>query len=317
MRQTSMMLTLDASMKTIITHPNFEYIGRQLVENNPNLFQFWEVIFWKFPDGWVNQSIKSVKEMVEHQDITYIWDFSTPESMFEQYALLFNIVKNNAKKITIIMPFFPVWTSERVEKKGETETAHAFAYLISTLPSGSREKNSVHIFDIHALVEQSLFDINRINAELHTLTTTLKINPWECIVFPDEWAAKRFKFVFPEVPTERRIICGKTRGNGEERFITIKEGNPQWKDVIIIDDLIQSGGTIRETAVLLRQKWAQKVRAFAPHWVFPNSSHTVLANAVDELIVTDSIPENIQRAKGVPNMRVESICPLIEKILIW
>jgi hypothetical protein len=84
------------------------------------------------------------------------------------------------------MPFFPVGTSERVQRKGETETAHSFAHLISGLPLGRKEKNSLHIFDIHALVEQSLFNIDKINTELHTATSLVDTADDEYIVFPDE-----------------------------------------------------------------------------------------------------------------------------------
>lgn len=69
--------------------------------------------------------------------------------------------------------------------------------MISSLPSGRDAKNSVHIFDIHALVEQSLFNPDRINAELHTTTGLLELYPDEVVVFPDDGAAKRFKDIFP------------------------------------------------------------------------------------------------------------------------
>jgi len=66
---------------------------------------------------------------------------------------------------------------------------------------------------------------------------------------------------------------------------------------------------------MLREKGALSVRAFAPHGVFPEDSHIRLASELNELIVTDSIPANIERAKLLRNMRVISIAPLIEKIL--
>lgn len=96
--------------------------------------------------------------------------------------------------------------------------------------------------------------------------------------------------------------------------MTIKEGNPAGKKVIIIDDLIQTGGTLIETAHVLRSAGASSVRAFAPHGVFPNDSHIRLARELDELVVTDSIPTNIERAKSVANMRVLSIASLVYKI---
>lgn len=298
-------------MKTLIAHPRFESVAKEIVSLNP-----WNIIlakaeFLRFPDNTPNLKFPNVKEDIEHNDVTYLADYSNIEDLFEHYNTLFNLVKNTANKVRIICPFFPVGTSERVERKWETESAHAFAHMISSLPSGRDAKNSVHIFDIHALVEQSLFNPDRINAELHTTTGLLELYPDEVVVFPDDGAAKRFKDIFPWVP---RIICGKTR-DGDKRIVTIKEGNPIWKRVIIIDDLIQTGGTLIETTHLLRDQWAIAVRAFAPHGVFPKDSHIKLANSLDELIVTDSIPANIERSNSLENMRVLSIAPLVERII--
>ena len=301
-------------MKTIIAHPRFDYMADALVAKNPNELRKWNVKFQRFPDRTPNLEFPGVKDDIEHQDVTYIGDFSQADELFEHYNTLFNLVKNTAAKVRIIMPFFPMGTSERVEKKWKTETAHAYGHLISSLPSGRDSKNSIHIFDIHALVEQSLFNIDRMNAELHTTTSLLDIWDDEMIVFPDDGAAKRFREYFPGVSDDRRIICGKER-IGDERIITIKEWDPRGKRVIIVDDLIQTGGTIRQAANMLRERWASWVRAFAPHGVFPEYSHIELARDLDELIVTDSIPANIERAKSVANMRVISIAPLIEKIL--
>ncbi|NRH20694.1 ribose-phosphate diphosphokinase [Candidatus Gracilibacteria bacterium] len=298
-------------MKTIIAHSRFDYLADEIVEKNPETIQKGNALFLRFPDTTPNLKFPSVKNDIEHQDVTYIGDFSQADELFEHYNTLFNLVKNTANKVRIIMPYFPMGTSERVERKGETETAHAFAHLISSLPSGRDAKNSVHIFDIHALVEQSLFNPDRINAELHTATGLLRLEEDEVIVFPDDGAAKRFKDIFPDV---ERIICGKIR-DGEKRIVTLKEGNPKGKKVIIIDDLIQTGGTIIETAHMLRDRGAQSVRAFAPHGVFPGNSHIRLANELDELIVTDSIPANILRAQSVANMRALSIASLIGKIV--
>lgn len=301
-------------MKTLISHPRFEFMVDELAQRNPNKIRKWNVNFLRFPDGTPNLEFPQVKDDIEHQEVTYIGDFSQADELFEHYNTLFNLVKNTASKVRIIMPFFPMGTSERVEKKWKTETAHAFGHLISSLPSGWDSKNSIHIFDIHALFEQSLFNIDRMNAILHTTTSLLDIWHDEMIVFPDDGAAKRFREYFPEVTIDRRIICGKERA-WDKRIITIKEWDPTDKDVIIVDDLIQTGGTLREAAHMLRGKWARSVRAFAPHGVFPADSHIALARELDELIVTDSIPVNIWRAQWVENMRVLSIVPLVERIL--
>lgn len=298
-------------MKTIFAHPNFSDMADKLVEKNSETLIRWKADMGNFPDKWPNITIEDVKWTVEHQDVTYIADFSEPKNFFPNYAMIRALVDYYADKVRVIVPYFPVGTMERISKKGEVATARYFADLLSHIPSGRKEKTSIHTFDIHALVERFLFDPFKVNAELHTTLSLLDVSKDTVIAFPDDGAAKRFKEAFPE---NARIICDKVR-EGVNRIITIKEWDPDGKDVLLIDDLIQTGGTIREAAHLLRQKWAKRVRSYAPHGVFPDEAHRELAKHVDELIVTDSIPCNIDRAKEVTNMRVLSILPLIEKIL--
>jgi phosphoribosylpyrophosphate synthetase len=64
------------------------------------------------------------------------------------------------------------------------------------------------------------------------------------------------------------ILCSKVRKEGRKEII-IQEGEAKESDVLIVDDLIQSGGTLIETARVLRDHGARKVRAFASHGVFP------------------------------------------------
>ena len=298
-------------MKTLFSHPNFSDLAQTLVERNPETIQAGKVDMGNFADGWPNIIIHDVKETVEHKDVTYIADFSEPKNFFSNYAMIRSLVDYYADKVRVIVPYFPVGTMERISKKWEVATARYFADLLSHIPSGRKEKTSIHTFDIHALVERFLFDSFRVNAELHTTLSLLDVTPETVIAFPDDGAAKRFNEAFPE---NARIICAKVR-DGVRRIITIKEWDPKGKDVLLIDDLIQTGETLREASHMLRKKWAKSVRAFAPHWVFPNEAHKELAKSLDELINTDSIPVNYERAQEVPNMKVISIAPLVEKIL--
>jgi phosphoribosylpyrophosphate synthetase len=174
-------------------------------------------------------------------------------------------------------------------------------------------KTSIHIFDIHALVEKFLFNSHQVNTEIHTVMHLLKQEiQGKTIVFPDDGAKKRFWKDFENFDV---VVCSKVR-IWDKREITIKEGEVSWKHLIIIDDLIQTGGTIQETAKKLREFWALWVSAYATHGVFPNDSHKTLSKHLDKLIVTDSIPQNIQRAKEIWNMQVLSIQTLIEKIIL-
>lgn len=296
--------------KTIITHPNFDYLWEQIAEDN------WiikvDINFWVFPDKWPNLFIKKVKTLIEKRDVTYIWDFSSPIDFFKNYAIIRWIIDYYASKVRVILPYFPVWTMERITEKWEIATARYFADVMSTLPSWREWKTSIHIFDIHALVERFLFDSHNVSVEMHTAMGLLKEElKWKKLVFPDDWAKKRFGNDFKWFET---ILCAKER-IWKERKVRVVEGDPKWKDVIILDDIFFSWSTVLSTKEVLIEAWANSVSAFWPHWFCPKNSHINLSKNLHEFIVTDTIPVNIKRAKKIENMKVKSIKPLVEKIM--
>jgi len=296
--------------KTLITHPNFSELGEQIA--NERGMDFPQLRFEEFPDSWPNLFIEDIKESIEHQDVTYIWDFSKPEDFFINYAMMRWILDYYAGKLRVIMPYFPVGTMERISEKWEIATAKYFADIMSHLPEWRDGKTSIHTFDIHALVERFLFDSFRVNLETHTAMNHLHdIVKDAVIVFPDEWAEKRF---WKDFPNHEIIILSKKRV-WDDRVIELKQGNPEWKDVLMVDDLIQSWGTLIRSAEFLRRLWAKSVSGYATHGVFPNDSHKKLAEALDTLYVTDSIPENIGRAESIENMEVISLKNDYEKLI--
>ena len=298
-------------MQSLLTHPNFEALGDEVEALLPGKINRVRMKFGTFDDGWPNFFIDDVKNTVEHEEVTYVGDFSRPEDVFANYAAIRGILDYYAEKVRVVVPYFPVGTMERISKKGEVATASYYADILSHLPEGRAGKTSLHTFDIHALSERFFFDSFKVNLELHSAMKLLEIPEGAAVVFPDDGAAKRFGDTFPN---HEKIVCIKIR-EGDKRIISIKEGDPAGKDVVIVDDLIQTGGTLREAADLLRAKGAKSVTAFAPHGVFPGGSEKRLAEHVDRLVVTNSLPQNVARAQSLANMTVLSVAPLVAKII--
>lgn len=296
-------------MKTIVTSKNFDYLWEELSKELD--IKKANVKIDRFDDAWPN--IKIAKEDVENKVACVLLDFSHPEDFFINYALLQGLIDYKVQALKIIMPYFPVWTMERKWKPWEVATAHSFARILSTLPTWkSWIKNDLHIFDIHAEVEEYLFDSKNINVELSSMFPYLQSEiEAKSMVYPDQWAAKRFSSYFENIP---KVICNKKRVD-DKRIVEIMQWQVDGRDLVIMDDLIQSWWTIIETANLMINKWAKSVNAYATHWVFPNNSHKLLAKSVDKLIVTDSIPENIQRANDTQNMEIISIKDHVKEII--
>ena len=300
--------------KTVIIDEKFSHLSEKLWKEKG--IDIWKVKKDLFKDNWPNFLLEETEKYIEHKDVTYIWDFSDRKTMFDHLSILSTIVSNNADKLRIIMPFFPCGTMEKEDVRWRVITAKIFADLISSIPPGRDKKNSIHIFDIHDLWTRNYFNLDRINPELHTTMHLIKeeIEQNVQIAFPDEWAYKRFN---PQFKDFEKIVCEKRRLEWDKRKIWIKEWNPKWKDILIIDDLIQTGWTVIEAVNKLRENWAKSVRVYIPHWVFPENSHKKVAQEVDELIVSDSIPTNIEKAKDTPNMKVLEMSDLIRNIILY
>lgn len=296
-------------MKTIITHPNFYWIKEEILKKSIN-FNDTEVNFGNFPDWWPNIFFKSPLD-IKNNEIVYIADFSKPEYFFSNYSIIRALFLYQSKKIDIFIPFFPVGTMERITEIWEVATSKYFADLISMLPVWNT-KTTLHIFDIHSLEQRFFFNDLNINIELHSCMGKIKkyIKNDTVIVFPDQWAKKRF---FNDFKWYDITYCTKQRV-WEDRKITLLDWSVTNKDVIIIDDLIQTWWTIINTAKMLRELWAKDIYAFATHWIFPNNSYLKLLDNLDKLFITNSNPYMVNNMSSCNNLNIISISDNIIEI---
>lgn len=280
---------------------------------------------WKhFNDGFPNLQVR--KEDAHKIESFYgtciLLSLHSTEVIFEQLALLYALPKMRARNLRVILPWFSTGTMERVETMGQVATAKTLARLISATPMGPAGPATVIIYDIHALQEQFYFE-DTVLVELKSavpllrqhLQAMLAENPNEdfAIAFPDDGAHKRFKAKFPEYPL---IVCAKER-DGDSRVVKVTEGNPDGKHVIIVDDLVQSGGTLLECAKPLRAQGAKKVSCFVTHGVFPNDSYSKFVDndLIDKFWVTNTIPTTAAKLPGMGPFEVLSIAPLVADYL--
>jgi len=298
------------SRNTLVIDPAFTWLEEEVTHWLWKKVRPSKVDFNTFPDGWPKLFIGDIPEDIQHREVTAVLDFSRPEKVLSNIALAENIIKQTANKLRLIIPFFPVWTMEREVVRWDVTTAKTLAKMLSTIPNGREWKTSIHITDIHDVRIKDFFWDN-LNVELHTWMHLVDTSDYDAICFPDKWAADRFweYFKWKEI-----IICDKVRV-WDDREITVKEGDPKGKKILLVDDLIQSWGTSIKTGEKLMELGAKWVNAYVTHGVFPNNSHEKVAQAFDKLIVSDSIPANIDRAKHLENMKVESIAPLITRVI--
>jgi len=252
-------------------------------------------ISWKrFPDTFPNSFIHDV-DSLRDANVSFLACFDTPDTIFEQVSLMYTLAALRPRSLRFILPYFPTGTMERVDHEGQIATASTLAQMISAVAPAGPGPVPLYIWDIHALPIRHYFGAN-ISPRFKTGTKLLKERIGDrkmSIAFPDEGAWKRFKTMFQDssgTPIYPFIICRKVR-DGERRIVTVSEGDVNEKDIVIVDDLIHSGGTILECLRALKAAGARDVNAFATHGVFEDGAWKNFLDAgFSRVWITDSCP---------------------------
>jgi len=256
---------------------------------------------------------------VRDRHVAFLASFHSPEVIFEQLSVIYSLPKMFVASFTLILPFFPTGTAERVEREGEVPTAVTLARMLSHIPMSRGGPTSTIIFDIHALQERFYFGDNItpcFETGIPLLLQEIAGLPGKddvVIAYPDEGAMKRFHTFFEGF---EEVVCTKVR-QGDKRLVTLKEGEPEGKHVVIVDDLVQSGGTLIECGKVLKAKGAKALSAFCTHGVFPNDKHQRFTESdmFDNFWITDSCPQTAKRVTGKKPFKVLSLAGRIARAL--
>jgi len=287
-----------------------------------------EISFGHFPDGFPNLRIMNAR-VLKWCQVAFLASLHTPEVIFEQIALIHAIPRELAKTFTVIIPWFPTGTMERVETRGEVATASSLARLLSVTPHAARGPTQLVIYDIHALQNLFYFTDNvhvQLKGCASLLRSAISALPDKDVViaFPDDGAHKRFAKSYRNWP---QVICHKIR-EGDKRFVKIKEGEEECKGkhVVIVDDLVQSGGTLIEAAKVLRQAGAKRVSGFVTHAVFPKDAWKRFVRKQDGGSVDGELPLDkfwisnsnpiAKKLANVPPFQVLDIAPIVASSLL-
>ncbi|KAL7184457.1 hypothetical protein ACSBR2_026585 [Camellia fascicularis] len=282
-------------------------------------------INWRsFDDGFPNLFINNAQD-IRGQHVAFLASFSSPAVIFEQLSVIFALPRLFVASFTLVLPFFPTGSFERMEEKRDVATAFTMARILSNIPISRGGPTSLVIYDIHALQERFYFGdhvlpcfetgIPLLKQRLHQLSDSDKI----VVAFPDDGAWKRFHKQLDHFPM---VVCAKVR-EGDKRIVRLKEGSPTGCHVVIVDDLVQSGGTLIECQKVLAAHGAAKVSAYVTHSVFPKRSweRFVHKNEADSekafayFWITDSCPLTVKAIANKAPFEVLSLAGSIADAL--
>ena len=293
--------------------PQMTDLARRIANRRSDV-QLGTVSWESFRDGFPDLYIENARSL-RNRHVVFLASLDKPGEIFRQLSVIFEIPRLVARSLTVLLPFFPVGTMERVDREGQVATASTLARMVSLTPFTLSGPTQLVIFDIHALQERFYFTdavIPRLETAIPLLRERLLDHPEAAIAFPDEGAQKRFGGMFPD---RHIILCHKSR-RGDNREVTIREGNPNGRHVVIVDDLVMTGGTLLQSAEALRASGASQVSAYTTHGVFPGQTWTKFTDAgFHRFWLTDSCPQTVDAVQGRNPFEVLSLGAIIADLL--
>ena len=251
----------------------------------------------KFSDGEISVSIK---ESVRGKDCFVVQSTCYPvnDNLMELLIMSDALKRASAKKITAIIPYFGYARQDRKINKYDPITAKLVADLITT--AGIDE---IITMDLHAKQIEGFFNIPVTDIKgLYELSKILKekiknINEY-VIVSPDIGSIGRAKEFAKELGNLEVAVINKFRPRPNECEVSNIFGNVKNKDAIIIDDMIDTAGTLCKAADFLLKEGTKSVIACATHGVFSGDAFDNLENSKFESIyILDTIPMNLEKLK--------------------
>ncbi|QAR30451.1 ribose-phosphate pyrophosphokinase [Ornithobacterium rhinotracheale] len=266
------------------------------------------VKFLEFSDGeyqpCFEQSIRGAR-------VFLIGSTFMPDSNLMEILLMCDAAKRaSAKNITVVIPYFGYARQDRKDKPRVPIGAKLVANLLSAAGA-----TRVMTMDLHADQIQGFFEIpvDHIYASTILVDYVRNLNLENLtIASPDMGGAKRANAYASYLKSDI-VICYKERkkANVVENMMLI--GDVKGKDVIIVDDMIDTAGTITKAAALMIEKGAKSVRAMATHAVLSGKAYERIQDSVlEEVVVTDTIP---LKRHDVSKIKVVSCASLFADVM--
>ena len=245
-----------------------------------------KVTFSHFSDGEFQPSFD---ETVRGDDVFIIQSTIPPtENLFELLMMVDAARRASARKIIAVIPYFGFARQDRKDKPRVPIGAKLVANLLTAAGA-----NRIVSMDMHADQIQGFFDVpfDHMYASSIFVPYLKELNlPNLVMASPDTGGAKRAAAYAKFLNTDL-VICFKQRKKANEVGSMQVIGDVEGKDVVLVDDIIDTGGTLKKASDLMMEQGANSVRAMCTHGVLSGNAYKNLKeSSLKEVILTDTIP---------------------------
>lgn len=252
-----------------------------------------QVAIQKFSDGEFQPVFQ---ESIRGDYVFLVQSTNAPSDNLMELLMMIDAARRaSAGYITAVIPYFGFARQDRKDKPRVSIASKLVANLLTTAGA-----NRIMTMDLHAPQIQGFFDI-----PVDHLDSSAVFIP-----YIENLGIKDITFASPDVGSTNRVrevasyfgaemvICDKHRKRANEVASMTVIGDVTGKDIILIDDICDTAGTLTKSAQMLMDKGAKSVRAFCTHPVLSGKAYENIENSVlSELVVCDTIPLKQQSSK--------------------
>lgn len=266
-----------------------------------------QVTLFNFSDG---ENYCQIDENVRGADVFVVQPTSSPvnDHIMELLILLDAFRRSSASRITAVMPYFGYARQDKKDKPRVPIAAKLMADLLTA--SGA---DRILTMDLHTLQIQGFFNIpvDHLFAAPVLLDAIREMKVQELvIVSPDVGGVARARAIGKRLGASLAIIDKRRSGPNETEVLNVI-GDVEGRDVLILDDIIDTAGTLVQAVEALKDQGARRMFAAAVHPVFSGPAlERIQDSRLETLFVTNTIPvENAMRR--CPKIRTLSVAPLL------
>ena len=267
----------------------------------------------RFSDGEVTVEIQ---QNVRTRDVFVVQSTCAPtnDNLMELLVMVDALRRASAERITAVIPYFGYARQDRRPRSARVPiTAKVVANMLQAVGV-----TSVLTMDLHADQIQGFFDIpvDNIYASPVLLGDLRQCNYTDLmVVSPDVGGVVRARALAKQLGCDMAIIDKRRpRANVSEVMHVI--GDIEGRNCVIMDDMIDTAGTLVKAAEVLKDRGAKKVYAYCTHPVFsgPAIERIAQGEALDEVVITNTIPLS-EQARSCQKIRQLSVAPLIAETI--
>lgn len=239
-----------------------------------------------FPDG---ETFVKIEENVRGEDVFVVQSTSPPTNhyLMEMFIMMDALRRASASRITACLPFYGYARQDRKDQPRVPITAKLVANLL--VAAGA---NRILTMDLHAQQIQGFFDIpvDHLYAAPVMYEHLKKKKLTDLMVVSPDVGGLKMAHAYSQVLEAGLAIVAKRRKNASEIESMTLIGDVRGKNVLMVDDLTETAGTLTTAATLLKKKGAKQILACVSHAILNETGvERLRKSAIDELITTDTV----------------------------